>query len=243
MCETEATLGWDAGTRKTNVLRSKEEAHDYRYFPEPDLPPVVITQSLIEEIRSSLPELSRARASRFVSEYGLPAYDAGVLTESKELADYVEHAMQCLKDSSREASKVVSNIIMGEVLRELSERKIEITQFQIEPHRLAELAEMFASDEISSKNVKDIFSEMLSSAKSPSDISKEMGFVQVSDTSFIEEVVDEVLAENQGAVKKYREGKTSLIGFFVGQTMQRTKGKANPKVVNQLLGEKLAGDA
>lgn len=237
----QATLGWDAGTRRTTVLRSKEEAHDYRYFPEPDLPPVVIRDEEIRLIESTLPELSRARAARFVEEFGLPAYDAGVLTESKELADYVENAIRELPEITLEASKVVSNIIMGEVLRELSEKKIDIGRFQVEPKRIAELAQMFASDEISSKNVKDIFSAMLGSTKSPADISSELGFVQVSDTDFIESIVDEILAENQDAVQKYRDGKDSLLGFFVGQTMQRTKGKANPKVVNQLLREKLAG--
>ena len=235
------TMLWDANLRETRPLRSKEMAHDYRYFPEPDLPPVIVTDEQIEKIRTQLPELATVRKKRFVEEYGIPVYDAGVLTDSKEIAEYFEQAIAQVPTKREDRYKAISNLMMTDVLRELSERKISIGKFPIQPERLAPLAELFASDTISSKNMKDIFAEMLSSDKSPKEISEEKGFVQVSDESFIEEVVDAVIAENQDAVERYQEGKTNLIGFFVGQTMQRTKGKANPKIVNQLLQKKLGG--
>ena len=235
------TMLWDANLRQTCPLRSKEMAHDYRYFPEPDLPPVAITDEQIERIRNELPELAIARKKRFVEEYGIPAYDAGVLTDSRGTADYFEQATAKVLTKGGDRYKTISNLMMTEVLRELSERKISIAEFPIQPERLASLAELFASDTISSKNMKDIFAEMLTSDKSPKEISEDKGFVQVSDESFIEEAVDAVIAENQDVVERYRDGKTNLLGFFVGQTMQRTKGKANPKIVNQLLRKKLDG--
>ncbi len=230
---------WDAGAKATRPMRSKEQAHDYRYFPEPDLPPVIVTDEQIAMLRGTLPELAVPRKRRFAEEYGIPAYDAGVLTESRDVADYFEAAVAALPSKGPDRYKIVSNMVMTDVLRELSERRIAVADFPVEPTRLAELADLFASDAISSKNAKDIFAEMLASPKSPKEISEEKGFVQVSDTSFLEEAVDQVLADNADAVEKYRAGKTSLIGFFVGQTMQRTKGKANPKIVNELLMEKL----
>ena len=236
------TRSWDAGTRRTRVMRSKEEAHDYRYFPEPDLPPVILTPERIDELRATLPELAIPRRRRFVEQYAIPEYDAAVLTESREIADYFEHAVAALPEDVEGAAKVVSNLIMTEVLRELSERNRTIDAFSIEPRRLAGLAAMFAADSISSKNVKDIFSAMLESDASPEEISREKGFVQVSDTSFIEDVVASIIEENAEAVARYREGKESLLGFFVGQTMKRTAGKANPKMVNEILRRRLAGE-
>ncbi|MCB0713845.1 MAG: Asp-tRNA(Asn)/Glu-tRNA(Gln) amidotransferase subunit GatB [Ignavibacteriae bacterium] len=237
------TMLWDANLRQTRAMRSKEMAHDYRYFPEPDLPPVIVSETDIEEITSRLPELAPARRRRFTEEFGIPLYDAGVLTDSREVAEYFEEAIAHLPTKSEDRFKGISNLMMSEVMRELSERKIGIDRFTIDPKRIAELVEMFASDTISSRNVKDIFAEMLTSPKSPKEISEEKGFVQVSDESFIEETVDAVLAENSDAVEKYRDGKTSLIGFFVGETMKRTRGKANPKIVNELLRKKLDGGA
>lgn len=230
---------WDAGEKATRSMRSKEGAQEYRYFAEPDLPPVIVSDEQIERLNDTLPELAGVRKRRFIEEYDLPAYDAGVLTESREMADYFEHAIAELptKDSAR--YKGISNLLMTEVMRELSERKISIERFQVEPARLAELAELFVSDTISSKNAKDIFAEMLESSKSPKVISEEKGFVQVSDESFIEGVVDQILADNQDSVERYKAGKANLIGFFVGQTMKQTKGKANPKIVNELLLQKL----
>lgn len=236
---SQETRLWDAGARMTRSMRSKEQAHDYRYFPEPDLPPVVVTEEQIDRLGATLPELAVPRKRRFVEQYEIPAYDAGVLTESREVADYFESAVAALPTRSPDRYKVVSNLVMTDVLRELSERRVEVGEFPIEPERLSELAELFASDAISSKNAKDIFGEMLTSPKSAKEISEEKGFVQVSDTSFLEEAIDQVLADNADAVEKYRAGKTSLLGFFVGQTMQRTKGKANPKMVNEILLKKL----
>lgn len=233
------TLNWDAGRRETVVMRTKEDAHDYRYFPEPDLPPVVVTSEEIEQIRTDLPELARARATRFVQEFELPVYDAEVLTETPELADYFEKAIASLEDRTSAPIKAVSNLIMTAVMRELSERKIGAGEFDIEPERVGQLAGMFAGEKISSKNLKDIFAAMLTSSKGPEELSEELGFVQVSDSGFIEEAVDEILAANSDAVRKYREGKESLLGFFVGQTMQKTRGKANPRLVNEVLLSKL----
>ncbi len=233
------TLNWDAGVRETIVMRSKEDAHDYRYFPEPDLPPVNVTEEEIAEIRAALPELARARARRFVNEFDLPAYDADVLTETPELANYFERAVASLDDKSSGPIKAVSNIIMTEVMRELSDRKIGADRFDLDPERVGQLAGMFAAEKISSKNLKDIFGAMLTSSKGPEELSQELGFVQVSDSSFIVEAVESVLAENAEAVEKYRDGKESLLGFFVGQTMQKTRGKANPRLVNEVLREKL----
>lgn len=236
------TRSWDAGTRTTRLMRSKEEAHDYRYFPEPDLPPVILEESWIEDLRATLPELAIPRRRRFVEEYGIPEYDAGVLTESRELADYFEETVGHLSSGREGGAKGVSNLIMTEVLREIGERNGSIETFPISAKRLAELVGMFLDETISSKNVKDIFAAMLESDASAEEISREKGFVQVSDTGFIEEVVDAVLQENQDAVAKYRDGKESLLGFFVGQTMKRTRGKANPKMVNEVLRARLSSE-
>ncbi len=200
---------------------------------------MIVSDEQIERLNDTLPELAVGRKRRFVEQYDLPAYDAGVLTESREMADYFEQAIAALQTKDSARYKGISNLLMTEVMRELSERKIGIERFQIEPARLAELAELFVSDTISSKNVKDIFAEMLESSKSPKVISEEKGFVQVSDESFIEGVVDQILADNQDSVERYKAGKANLIGFFVGQTMKQTKGKANPKIVNELLLQKL----
>lgn len=230
---------WDAGTRSTRAMRSKEFAHDYRYFPEPDLVPLVIGEEMIEEIRSALPELAIARKKRFATEYGLPLYDAAILTETRELGDYFEGVCRGLRQQSPERFKIASNIMMTEVLRVLGEQKVEITQFSIPPERLAELVELFADDVVSSKNVKDIFAEMLASPKSAKEISEEKGFVQVSDTAFLEEAVAQVVAANPSQAEAYRAGKANLFGYFVGETMKLTKGKANPKMVSQLLKQRL----
>ena len=230
---------WDAASRSTRLMRTKEEAHDYRYFPEPDLVPVVITDEMLEQVRASLPELAIARRKRFVEQYGLPAYDAGVLTESRALGDYFESVAASLKEKSSERYKIASNIMMTEVLRVLTDQRIDIEAFTIRPQRLAELVELFASDTISSKNVKDIFAEMLSSPMSAEEISRQRGYVQISDTSFLESAVDEVLTKNASQVQDYRAGKSSLFGFFVGETMKLTKGQANPKMVSTMLRQRL----
>lgn len=237
------TRMWDASGRATRSMRSKESAHDYRYFPEPDLLPVIVTEEKIEEIRAALPELAIARRRRFSEQYGLPTYDAGVLTDTRALGDFFEETVNALGRKESERFKLVSNIVMTEVLRVLTEEHIEIEDFRISPARLAGLVELFAEDVISSKNVKDIFAEMLGSEKSAEEISREKGFVQISDTSFIEEAVSQVLGANPNEVEAYRGGKANLFGFFVGETMKLTRGKANPKLVTQVLKGHLDGTA
>lgn len=233
------TRGWDASSRATRPMRSKESAHDYRYFPEPDLPPVLVSGEMLEQLRAGLPELAVARRNRFVTQYSLPGYDAGVLTESRGLGDYFEATVEALENRTPERYKGTSNIIMTEVLRVLTEEKMEIEQFSIEPVRLAGLVELFASDAISSKNVKDIFAEMLRSEKTAAEISAEKGYVQISDTSFLEDAITQVLAGNASQLAAYRAGKVNLLGFFVGETMKLTRGKANPKMVNEILKQRL----
>ncbi len=233
------TRAWDAAGKLTRSMRSKEYAHDYRYFPDPDLVPVVVTDQMLEEVRSGLPELAVDRKRRFVREYGLPSYDASILTETRALGDYFETTVAALGRKEADRCKVVSNIMMTEVLRVLTEQRMEIARFPIEPARIAELAELFASDTISSKNVKDIFAEMVTSPKTPTEISREKGFVQISDSSFLEDAIAQVLTLNAAQVDAYRGGKVNLFGFFVGETMKLTKGKANPKLVTQILKEKL----
>jgi aspartyl-tRNA(Asn)/glutamyl-tRNA(Gln) amidotransferase subunit B len=232
---------WDAAGKMTRSMRSKEFAHDYRYFPEPDLVPVIVTDEMLDSVRTLLPEFALPRKRRLVAEYGLPAYDAGVLTETRALGDYFEAACAALSQRDPERFKGVSNVVMTEVLRVLSEQKMKIEEFPVEPTRLAELVELFVSGVISSKNVKDIFAEMLVSPKSAKEISKEKGFEQVSDTSFLEDAIARVLEANSRQVETYRGGKTALFGFFVGETMKLTRGKANPKLVTDLLRAKLDG--
>jgi len=233
------TRGWDAAGRATRPMRSKESAHDYRYFPEPDLPPVVVSNEMLETLRDALPELAAARRHRFIEEYGLPAYDAGVLTESRTLGDYFEATVSALENRDAKRYKGTSNIIMTEVLRVLTEEKLEVERFTIDPARLAGLVELFASDAISSKNVKDIFAEMLRSDKSAAEISRDKGYVQISDMSFLEDAITRVLANNEPQVAAYRGGKVNLFGFFVGETMKLTRGRANPKMVNEILKQRL----
>lgn len=233
------TLLWDATARVTRPMRSKEEAHDYRYFPEPDLPPLVIADSTLEEIRASLPELAQARRHRFVEQYDLPLYDAGILTETRDLGDYYEQAAGRVALREPASWKLISNLMMTEVLRVLTERKIDIDAFPISPERLAGLVDLFASDAISSKNTKDIFAEMLDSDRSADEISREKGFVQISDSAFLEDAIARVLERSTPQIDEYRAGKASLFGFFVGETMKETKGKANPKIVTTMLREKL----
>ena len=222
---------FDVESGKTYTMRTKEEAEDYRYFPDPDLPPVVISKDLIQEIKKSLPELPYQRYKRFVSQYNLPNYDAQILTESKELADYFENAVRLFKGEP----KKVSNWIMSEVMRYLNEKKIEISSFSIPPSYISDLLNMVEDGTISIKIAKDIFPEVLSTMKLPSEIVKEKGLIQVSDSSEIEKICKEVIAENPTEVEKYKSGKTNVLGFLVGQVMKKTQGKANPKLVNEVL--------
>ncbi len=227
---------WDTSTMQTRVMRSKEEAHDYRYFPEPDLPPVIVTTEMLEEIKEELPELADVRRKRFVSEYGMSEVDAVTLTENRYLADYFEEVSRHTGNP-----KAASNIVLSEVLRVLNERSIEIGEFSISPQRLSELVKLKEEDKINSSAMQEIFNEMLSSDKSAEELAKEMNLIQVSDTGFLEELVDSIIEENPDEVQRYKDGKKQLMGFFVGQAMKASKGKANPKMVTQLITKKLEG--
>lgn len=234
------TLLWDANEGIAVPMRSKEEAHDYRYFPEPDLVPVLVDERTIAAVRESLPEFPSVRRDRYVKELGLPKYDADILTEQRELADYFESVVAGLKKKTSETVKAASNWTMTEVLRVLNERHIRVGEFPIGPERLAGMINLIADGTISGKIAKDVFAEMLTDTASPKAIIEKKGLVQVSDIGAIEKTVDEVLANNAEQVAKYRSGKQQLFGFFVGETMKLMKGKANPGVVNEILRKKLS---
>lgn len=225
---------YDSAQNRTISMRGKEEAHDYRYFPDPDLVPLVIEEEWIERVKAGLPELPDARKKRFVAEYELSEYDADVLTAARELADYFEDCAGGVK-----TPKTAANWIMGELMSALNAGGLTIEDSPVSANRLAELISLIEADTISGKIAKMVFDEMVKTGKSARAIVSEKGLVQVTDISAIEAVVDKVLAENPDAVEKYRAGKKKLMGFFVGRVMQETKGKANPRMVNQLLGKKL----
>ncbi|MGC2422852.1 MAG: Asp-tRNA(Asn)/Glu-tRNA(Gln) amidotransferase subunit GatB [Nitrospirota bacterium] len=226
---------WDANQNITISMRSKEEAHDYRYFPEPDLVPVEVSKEWLEAVRATMPELPDAKRERFVSEYGIPDYDAMVLTESRALADYYESAAKLSGEP-----KVASNWIMGDVLRKLKEDGIEPEQCPLPPERLAGMIKLIGSGTISGKIAKTVFEEIYNSEKSAEEVVSEKGLVQISDEGEISKIIDEVIAANPVNVEQYRAGKVALIGFFVGQVMKKTGGKANPGMVNELLRRKLS---
>ncbi len=229
------TLLWDANKMETRQMRSKEEAHDYRYFPEPDIPPVIITQEMLDEIKKELPEMPDIRLQRFISELQLNEEDARTLTENRGLADYYEETLQHLNEP-----KAVANVIMTEVLRVLNEESISISDFKITSNRLAELISLKHDDKINSSAMQQIFNEMLENGKSSAEeLAKEMNLIQVSDAGFIEPIIDEVINQNPDEVKRFKEGKKQLIGFFIGKVMQRSKGKANPKQVREIIIDKL----
>ena len=225
---------WDPIKNRTTSMREKEEAHDYRYFPDPDLLPLLVDEDWIDSIKKTLPELPDEKKNRFIEEHNLPLYDAGVLTTSRELANYFE---ECLKEFSN--PKQVSNWIMGSLLGLLNVEEKTIDQSPISPINLAKQLKLIDEGVISGKIAKTVFEEMAQSGKPPKDIVEEKGLVQVSDTSAIDEVVTKVLSRCPEEVGKYKTGKTKLMGFFVGQVMKETKGKANPKIVNEILKDKL----
>lgn len=227
---------YDSTKNRTFAMRAKEEAHDYRYFPDPDLLPVTVDDAWLAKLKAELPELPLARAGRFQAEYQVPAYDAFVLTTEKALADYFEEVAKLSKNA-----KAASNWIMGEMLRELNEAKLEMEKTPIAAKDLAGLILMIDAKEISGKMAKDVFLEMWKTSKSPKEIVKSSGMSQITDSSAIEKIVDDVMAQSAPAVADYRAGKTKLFGFFVGQVMKASKGQANPEMVNQILQAKLKG--
>jgi len=226
---------WDAGRNVTVSMRGKEEAHDYRYFPDPDLVPIAISSEWIEEVRTALPELPDAKRERFVRDYGLSAYDAQVLTSSKALANYFETVVKAFPQP-----KVVGNWMMSELMRELKRDEREIECCPVPPDNLVELLVLMDTGVVSGKIAKSIFEEMFTTGKRAGSIVDEKGLVQVKDEGAIESVIDEILAENPKEVELFRGGKEKLLSFFVGQAMKKTKGKANPKLVNDILRRKLS---
>ncbi|HMA85202.1 MAG TPA: Asp-tRNA(Asn)/Glu-tRNA(Gln) amidotransferase subunit GatB [Desulfosalsimonadaceae bacterium] len=225
---------WDTDKNKTVSMRGKEEAHDYRYFPDPDLVPLQIDDAWIAAIKADLPELPDQRKARFMDQFELPAYDADLLTASRELADYFE---ACVKEVAN--PKLVSNWVMGNLLGLLNAEGRTIEESPISAVQMAELMQLINDEVISGKIAKTVFDEMVASGKSPKTIVDEKGLVQVTDTSAIEAVVDDVIAGCPDEVASYKAGKKKLLGFFVGQVMKATQGKANPQMVNQILKEKL----
>ncbi|MGA8019272.1 MAG: Asp-tRNA(Asn)/Glu-tRNA(Gln) amidotransferase subunit GatB [Desulfobacterales bacterium] len=225
---------WDPDRNCSASMRGKEEAHDYRYFPDPDLLPLTISTEWIEHVRQELPELPEAKRDRFVEDYGLPAYDADLLTTDRELADYFETCLETFNNP-----KPVSNWIMGPLLGLLNTADKSIDASPVSPENLGRLLRLIEEGVISGKIAKTVFDEMAVGGYAPDRIVKERGLVQVSDASQIETAVDKIMAENADEVQAYRAGKTKLLGFFVGQVMRETKGKANPQVVNEVLISKL----
>jgi aspartyl-tRNA(Asn)/glutamyl-tRNA(Gln) amidotransferase subunit B len=236
------TMLFDANKGITRPMRTKEDAHDYRYFPEPDLLPVTVSKNYLHEVQAEIPELQRARRDRFVAEYKLPKYDAGVLTAEKPVADFFEEAIHGLSNKSEESIKSVSNYIMGDVMRLMTERKESILQLKLLPQHLSELIGLIQDKTISNKIAKDIFPDLLGSATSPKEIVEKRGLIQVTDTNALRQTVLEIIAKNQTQLAQYKAGKTALFGFFVGQTMKATQGKANPEMVNELMKEELGRD-
>ncbi len=225
---------YDADKGVTFSMRTKEEAHDYRYFPDPDLLPVEIGPEDIELLKASLPELPDARRERFASEYGLPEYDAGVLTSSREIADYFEEALSHYKNP-----KTLGNWIMTEVLRELREDD-DISEFPVTAKKLAGLLNLIDDGTISGKIAKDVFAEMVSGGGTAKEIVEKKGIRQISDKGELESLISGILEKHPDEISRYKGGDEKLIGFFVGQVMKATQGKANPKLVNDILKAELA---
>ncbi len=228
---------YDPDKGETRALRSKEEANDYRYFPDPDLLPVALNEDFIESTRSTLPELPDEKAARYVEKFGLSAYDAGVLTASREMGDYYEGVLKKLGGQE----KLAANWVMGELSGALNKDGLEITQSRIDPARLAGLLARIADETISGKIAKDVFELMWSEGKDADEIIEAKGLKQITDTGAIEKVIDDVMAANPKQLADYRSGKDKLFGFFVGQVMKVTGGKANPAQVNELLKKRLPG--
>jgi aspartyl-tRNA(Asn)/glutamyl-tRNA(Gln) amidotransferase subunit B len=218
-------------------MRSKEEANDYRYFPDPDLLPLAIDEGLIEAVRASLPELPDEKAARFGRDHGLSAYDAGVLTSSRELAEYYESVVKGLGGQA----KLAANWVMGELSGALNKEGLDVTASRVGAAALAGLLARIADDTISGKIAKEVFEAMWSEGRSADEIIEAKGLKQITDTSAIERAIDEVMAKNPQQLADYRAGKDKLFGFFVGQVMKATQGKANPAQLNELLKRKLAG--
>jgi aspartyl-tRNA(Asn)/glutamyl-tRNA(Gln) amidotransferase subunit B len=226
---------FDAVKGETRSMRSKEEAHDYRYFPEPDLPPLRIPPGLVERIEKELPELPRAKLERFEKEYGLSAYDAKILVADRALADLFEQVAKAYGGPA----KKLANWFTGELLRLLKEAGTALSALRFGPPQLAALLKMVDAGELSNNAAKDVFAELFHTGREPKDIAQEKGLIQVQDTGAVDAAVDAVLAANPGEVEKYRAGKKQVFGFLMGQVMKAMKGKGNPALVNAALKAKL----
>lgn len=228
------TRTWNSNKNITELMREKESAHDYRYFPEPDLSPLVISSDWITKIKKDMPEMPEAMRKRFQDQYSLSGYDAGVLTASKPLARFYEDTVKACQNQ-----KASANWIANELLGRLNAEGKGIEESKVSASQLGDLISRIESQEISGKIAKTVFDEMFSSGKNPSEIIQEKGFVQISDTGAIEAAIDKVIAANPKQVADYKAGKDKLLGFFVGQVMKETKGQANPGIVNELVKKKL----
>ena len=228
------TRGWVETSGETVSQRTKEEAHDYRYFPEPDLPPLQLSREWVEEVRAKLPELPDAKRERFMADYDLSAYDASLLTQSRDLADYFEAASAGAKHA-----KAVANWMSRNLLQRLNESGSEITDCKITPDALGDMIRMIGSGEISNRIAQEVFDQMFGTGKSARVIVEEQGLTQISDEDALTEIVKQVIAENPAAVQDFKQGKKRAIGFLVGQVMKATRGKANPGMVNQKLQDEL----
>jgi aspartyl-tRNA(Asn)/glutamyl-tRNA(Gln) amidotransferase subunit B len=233
---SQETRLWDVDKGQTAVMRSKEEAHDYRYFPDPDLVPLTIAPERLDQDRSSLPELPAARQQRLISQYGLPEYDAAIVTSSRHLADYFETCVKLFNQP-----KTVSNWVMGELLRELNNSGTPVAASPVSPERFVSLLKLVDNGTISLKVARDLFPDLYASGQSPEQLVQEKGLTQVSDEGALKTIIDDVMAKNPTQLAQYRSGKDQVLGFFVGQVLKASGGKANPGKVNELLKKKLVG--
>jgi aspartyl-tRNA(Asn)/glutamyl-tRNA(Gln) amidotransferase subunit B len=235
------TRGWIDDEGITVSQRSKEYAHDYRYFPEPDLPPLTINSAWTNKVKASIPELADAKKGRFMVQYNLTEYDADLLANSREFADYFESCVDISSEEQRAAgrAKTVTNWMLGEHLRLLNDAGIEINETKIAPQQFVEILDMIDQGTLSTTLAKQVFEEVFTTGKKPAAIVEEKGLKQISGTDEIEPIVDEVLQENPKAVTEFKEGKEKALQFLVGQVMKKTRGKAKPDLVNKLFKEKL----
>ena len=227
---------WDEENAVTKPMRSKEEAMDYRYFPEPDLPAIIITESRLSNVKDEMPEFADEKAKRFINEYKLNEMEAATLSSEQELAEYYEEVVKVSDDS-----RLAANWVLTEILRVLKEKNISIEEFSVEPENIGKLIKLIKADTISSKIAKDVFEILLSENKDPEIIVKEKGLVQITDNSEIEKIVEQVLAENPQSVEDYKAGKSNALKYLVGQSMRLSKGKANPQMINEMILARLEG--
>ena len=230
---------YDPQNNETRVMRSKEDAHDYRYFPDPDLPPLIITDELINQVKETLPELPDERKSRFITQFKLTPYDADVLTSEVIYGDFYEKATKSLQKTDEKSTKLLANWLISELFGLLNKHSMDLVQSPVKPEMLADLINFITDGTISGKIAKEVFVHMWESGDNPEQIIEQKGLKQVSNSDEIEQYIDQVFAQNSDKVEQYKSGKDKLFGFFVGQVMKMTSGKANPALVNQILKQKL----